>query len=920
MKGLFYIASFLFISIIGKTQQKTVTGNVSDSIARQNLSKAVVMLLREKDSTLVSFARTTEKGAFEIKNIGPGNYLIRVYYPGYAFFSDKIALSETAPSLNFGNIFLYSKAHILEEVIVRQHGTAIRFKNDTTEFIADSFKVREGATVEDLLKKMPGFSIDRNGVITAQGQVIRTVLVDGDEFFGNDPTMVTRNLNGRDVEKVQLYDRSSNASRLTGIDDGIKNKTINVVLKNDAKNGYFGKAEIGSDLNQYYQGKLTGNRFTSNTKKGAYVAADRSGKNEMTNAENQDFGNSILTFDGSNVRVSTILDEFSNSQSEGIPENKTGAAMLNSKYGSLPNKSNTVNNYTFQQQILTGEKDRNSQYLLPDTSYFNTQKTLFKINRSRHQFNSGNEVVLDSFNTLNLNFKMEVSETTENGTQDGDFKDTKGNLLNDFQRAANSYTKNTRLKGESYWRRTFRKKGRQFSANISLEKNISSSTGFIYNKTNLYSTPSTFTSQIVDQKKDNHFDAGGIQGLISYQEPLSKKMSLNLSYILTYSSSDQNLQSFENRNQKYDSLNIANSSNFNFSSFNNKFGTLLNYTLPKGSLRLGLNLQDISIREANKYNDSSLQKSYFNFIPSLNYRTKINKNGTFSFGYQTTFQQPSFNQLQPIANNNDPLNIILGNPDLKPSFTHSFTTTIGDNKQSNNRSISLTGTFSFIENGFGTSNSIDTFGRRIIAPVNVSGNMSYGLTLSYYKPVPKFGITIDFAPRFRYFRINNIVNNVSNSVESERFGIGLQINKKINNQIDGYVWYVPEYNYSMSSINPEQKLSYFTHFIKVNANFDLTKNWYLTTNITTDIRPSYSSVFKGSTVTIWDISLEKKISSKKDIWAIVSVNDLLNDRKGIDRNFGTNFLTETTFNTIQRYLFFSLRWRFSKNRKINKYD
>ena len=199
------------------------------------MQNAVVYLRSTKDSSLVKYTRANQKGNFTLTGVGTGKYIMVVSYPNYVDWIDTVQVTAET-SLNI-NVFLTTKAHLLQEVIVKQTISPIRIKGDTTEYLADSFHVKAGATVEDLLKIMPGISVNSKGEITTQGQKVQKVLVDGDEFFGDDPTMATQNLNAKDVAKVQVFDRKSDQSTLTGIDDGTKQKTVNLILKEDAKKG-----------------------------------------------------------------------------------------------------------------------------------------------------------------------------------------------------------------------------------------------------------------------------------------------------------------------------------------------------------------------------------------------------------------------------------------------------------------------------------------------------------------------------------------------------------------------------------------------------------------------------------------------------------------------------------------------------------
>jgi len=920
MRTVVLILAFI-VTVVGATAQSySISGRVYDSLGQQTLSNASVVLLDHKDSSLLRFTRANTNGDFIFNGLSMGKYVLQIYYPGYAIFSESYILNSETGSIQLGLINIYSKVHILSEVIVKQRTTSVRFKNDTTEFIADSFIVRDGANVEELLKKLPGLSVDRKGVISSMGQVVRKVLVDGEEFFGNDPTMATRNLIARDIAKVQLYDGESDRSKLTGIDDGVKQKTVNLVLKDDSKRGYFGKLESGSDFDKYYQSKVTANKFSPDSKKGFYLSGDRTGKNDMNFAEGQDYGNSIASFDGSNIRINTLIDDFSSSSSEGIPENRSGALMFNQKYGAGDSKNRTVNNINYNQQTLISERLRRSQYLLPEGTIFNPQSSLAKVDRQRVTFSSNNELLLNKRNSINIILKTEISSLKEFAQQNGVFSDSSGKEFSNYNRFVNSDTRNSRIKSELFWRRSFQKSGRLLSVSGGGEWYNGRVNGFLFNQTNNRLSNGLDSSSTTDQKKDNSANAIGLQGILSFQEPINKAISLQLSYFVLYSRNDQRIISYNKKNTSYDEINLDNSSDFIFTTIQNRWGVTMNHTLKKGSIRYGINIQSLNLQQQNIPKDSLFTRHFFNLLPNVNYRLRLDKSSSLSLTYTGNLQQPNFSQLQPFNNNNDPLNIFRGNPELKPAFTHSFSSNLSRSNSVLNSSISVITNVSITNNAFGLNHLIDSFGGRIITPINVNGNAIYGLTISYFRPFQSNRLKIDFGPRYRHVITRNSINGLPNTTTIDRVGLGLKVDKKISKQIDTYLWYVPEYNSSKSTINRFNDVKYITHFIESNTHFELPKGWYFSNIVTTDIRPSISSVFSNTSVFLWDISIEKKLSRVSDLWAIFQVNDLLNSRKGVDRNIGTNFYSESTYQTIQRYFFVSIRWRFSKNRTINRND
>src|SRR6478609_6961813 len=244
-KLLLALLATLFSSLLF-AQSFNISGKIADTSEHVALGNAVVSILRPKDSVLITFTRTKPGGEFVLKQVPAGSYLLMVTYPKFADYVELLKLDSA--NIDLGKINIIRKSELLKEVVVTQKLGAIRMKGDTLAFMADSFKVKEGANVEELLKKLPGIQVNKNGEITAQGEKVQKVLVDGEEFFSDDPAVVTQNLRADAIDKVQVFDKKSDQAAFTGIDDGEKQKTINLQLKEDRKKGYFGKAKLAGGL------------------------------------------------------------------------------------------------------------------------------------------------------------------------------------------------------------------------------------------------------------------------------------------------------------------------------------------------------------------------------------------------------------------------------------------------------------------------------------------------------------------------------------------------------------------------------------------------------------------------------------------------------------------------------------------------
>ena len=257
----FTLFSLLFCTIAFTQKNGTIKGLAFDTIARQPVSNATITLMQKKDSLLISFTMTDKTGRFELTGIQNGEYRLLITHVGYHNSSQVFKIDDEHKTIDLGNVVMNDVINVLSEVIVTNEAPPVTLVGDTIQYNANSFKTQPNANVEDLLKKLPGVKVEKDGTVKAQGEKVQKVLVDGKEFFGNDAKIATKNLPADAVDKVQVYDKLSDQAQLTGFDDGNSEKTINLKLKKDKKKGMFGKINAGGGMDERYQGRFNVNSF-----------------------------------------------------------------------------------------------------------------------------------------------------------------------------------------------------------------------------------------------------------------------------------------------------------------------------------------------------------------------------------------------------------------------------------------------------------------------------------------------------------------------------------------------------------------------------------------------------------------------------------------------------------------------------------
>src|SRR6266487_1829239 len=532
------IACYCFSS----AQTASVKGVIFDTINKQNLVNSSVSLLRQKDSILYKFIRSDLKGGFELKNLLPGNYLLFITYPTYENYVYHFQLNDTS-HVDIGTAMMTLRANILKEVIVRQQMSTIKIIGDTTEFNADSFKTREGASVEEMLKKLPGIQVDKGGSITAMGEKVNKVFVDGEEFFGDDPTIATKNLQANAVDKVQVFDKKSDQATFTGIDDGERSKTINLKLKENKKKGYFGKLDLGAGLNDKWNNSAMINSFRNKIKLSAYGAMsstdvtglDLQETNKYSLSNDPEFNNNFggFAFLGNNN------SEFNNALSygEGLPKNWAGGLNYSNKFND--DKQSINGSYSYNKFNSAGYGSTLSQSILPDTVFVNSEASKTFSSRQRHSFNSSYELQIDSSTSIKIYATGYKGISNSISGFNSESRNEIGNLVNNSARNTSSNGDDQSLQSSLLLRKKFKKSGRTISFYFEQNYNENKTDGFLYSLNSFYDKSGSISlKDTTDQKRINESLATALNGKIIYTEPLSKNLYVELSYAFYSSRSD----------------------------------------------------------------------------------------------------------------------------------------------------------------------------------------------------------------------------------------------------------------------------------------------------------------------------------------------------------------------------------------------
>lgn len=918
-------ATLLFFSVSVFSQTIVVSGTLTDGSEKKPVKNAVVALLIPKDSVLYKFTRTDINGNFSLPNVKPGSFILMTTHPFYADYLDNIAIKD--PETKLGAIALINKSKLLQEVIIKT-GTAIKIKGDTTIYTADSFKVSANANVEELLKKLPGIQVDKNGEIKAMGEKVEKVLVDGEEFFGDDPGMAVKNLRADAVKEVQVFDKKSDQAEFTGIDDGNTKKTINLKLKDDKKKGYFGKVEAAGgpvkDIDPRYNTNLMASSFKGKRKLTAFVLNGNTGQDGLSWQDNEKYGGENenysmeLSDDGGmmfSYRGGSNDDEPYVNTENGFIKNTNAGLQYNNKW----NDKQTFNlSPKYNSQIYTNANTSFIQTQIRDSVLNENATTQTNVNRNNFKTNASYDVKLDSNNTIKFtakaNFYHTESDELRNSTTTGKY----GTLKNATNRLLQTNSDKESYSGNILFKHKFKKLRRTISLNTNWSLLNNTGNNYLKSSNQSYLNGNADALQNLNQLKQADKTTENISASIIYTEPLSKKYSLELSYQLTQNRGNNNelTYSYSNLTGKYDVAVDSLSNQFNQLITVNRPAAKISYNSKKIKYNFGSGFGFTHFNLLDKSFNKDYLRNYTNFFPSASFNYSYKSNHNLSFNYNGSTTQPTLNQLQPLRNNDNFYSQYVGNPNLKPSFTNSFRLSHNGYNFLKERSTYISVNVRTVSNAISNSSITDlNTGKTTNKPVNADGNLSANLYGGMWFKVKKINIQVGVNPNVGFNQYANLINNIKSFSKTLNSGVSLYLSKSKDKKYD--ISLNNEFNFNRNTTSQNSTVKKFnTDNISLDATVYYKKNWSLSTNYNFFIRQKTADFQNNLTNQLWNAKLQRTFK-KDEFTAYIMVRDILNQNIGIERNFYDNTLSEQRNDRLKRYGMIGFAWNF-KNKTAAK--
>lgn len=925
MRKLILLTWILALTNVATAQKLTVSGALTDTSSKKQLQNASILLIKKKDSSLVTFSRTNAAGEFRLK-AEAGKYMLMATYPGFGDYADSINLVDEPVDL--GSIFLTPKSKLLEEIIVRRSIPAIRMKGDTVVYKADSFRVQPGASVEDLLKKLPGIVVDKNGNITAQGEKVKKIMVDGEEFFSDDPTIATKNLQAAMVDELEVFEKKSDKAEFTGIDDGQRTKTINLKIKEDKKNGYFGKLELGSDMNNYWSNSAMINYFKGKKKfavNGIMASDGRTGLNfnEMMNYGGMGNMDMEMTEGGGmSINIESSGDDVDfggRFEGEGLPRSWSTGMHYSNKWDR--DRQGINSNYRYKKLTNDARVTSRSQNILPDTTFFNNERSNTYTTKQSNNIDATYNAKLDSTSSLKVfvggvygkgnNFLDLASETLI----------PSGDTVNKGRRQITGENSNEGFNSTITYRKKFKKPGNSFTASFRQSYTNRESDGYL-RANNAYFDSKGFVvrQDTIDQEKLSESRNESYTGSATYTRSLTKRTYLGFDYSLGTTSQYSLRRTLEQSmpgSGKYDKEIAAFTNEFDFRSWKNQGGMTYTYSKPKKiTLSVGGSVSYTNFNQQDLRRDTVLRYDFVNFFPQANLNLNMKKNTNLYMRYSGRTDQPSISDLQPVADNSNPFNVKIGNPDLGLAVNHELNLWLNKYDMLSESGFFLNYSANLTQNAFSQRSFTDSIGRTVTQAVNVNGNFNNQLYLNYnLKPKNLKNIDLSLGPNANYAQYVNFVNGLENKTRSGSLGFEFRVNYRLEKKMDLSISTNPSYNFSQTSIRTDIPTNYWLQSYGFNYAFYLTKKWEVGGEVTANLRQKTAAFPTNNNAVLWNSWLDRKLGKNDPFKIRIYAFDILNQNIGFRRTITSNFINERTYNTFNRYLMLSFIWNFSKNGK-----
>jgi hypothetical protein len=899
--------------------ERKFTGQVIDGAAKTPMIGANVLIKTVTDSLLRGTV-TGADGRFEIARPFIPEVKLEITFLGYKTITKIHSMREP---VELGELILLEDTKVLGEVLVKGVSVVGEQKGDTTSFNANAFKTQTNAQAEDLIRKMPGITM-QGGQIQAQGEQVQKILVDGREFFGSDPNIALRNLPADAIDRVEVLDQRSDQSRLTGFDDGSYTKTINIILRSDRKNGSFGRTYAGYGNDDRYAAggsvnffkgdqrisvlglfnNINQQNFSSQDLAGltanASAGAGRGGM--MGGMGGGGFGGGQWGGGGNN--------NFLVGNSGGIVTTNAMGLNYSDKWGK---KVNVTGSYFFNNTANSLRQITNRETVVnANLRQFYEENLINTVKNSNHRANARIEADINEKNSIVLTPSLSFQDNSTFSDRDALTRNSLGDSLSALRSISNATTKAVNLSNNLTYRYKFDKKGRTLSTEVFTAWSNRDQ------DSDLLAASREFRRNLLDTATQETYSLNegfNYRVNLTFTEQLSKNAIGTFGYQVGNNATAADQKTFQIDEERKALLDTALSNEFDNKFITQRLRSGYAYNKEAWSVNVNMDYQNARLdNEAFFPVPGTFNRSFNNFLPSANLNYRNRKTGfSWRVRYRTSTNEPSVSELQNVVNNQNPLNLRVGNPDLGQSYNHNIFANISKINLEKSRTLFLFVTHSVTSDFIGNSTFLTTkdtlinneillrSGGQLSRPINLDGNIRSSFFLTYGAPLKKLKTQFNINTRVSFNRTPGLINGVSNLNDNTTLSQGLTFNSNISQNVDFSISTTGSYNIVNSSLQQNLDNNFYQQESTMRLYFS-SKNgkFFMGNNVAHSL---YSGLSEGFNQNFWLWNMEGGFrfakNNKAEIKAVLF--DVLNQNNSISRTISDVAVTDVYTNVLTRY-------------------
>ena len=926
----------MLVAIASLAQERLISGKITDRDTKDPVEQVTIQLLKT-DSTYVSGAISNERGLFHVNAPANGKYLLKITSVGYKPTVKRIQISEDK-NLAMGNVVIGADAIMLKGAVVTAMAQKVSLKEDTFVYNSAAYRTPEGSVVEELVKRLPGAEVSDDGTIKINGKEVKKILVDGKEFMTGDTKTALKNLPTSIIDKIKAYDEKSDLSKVTGIDDGEEQTVLDFGVKKGMNKGMISNIDLGVGNKNRYNMRGMGGYFAGNNRFMLFANANNTSDRGFGGGPGRGFwgganGLNASKMIGANYNYE-LKDKFKFNTS--LRWNHSDGDVWSSRSSeNFMGTSNSFSNSLSQSYSRSNSWNGNIRLeWMPDSM----TNILFRpsISWSSSDGLSGSQSASYNKDPYTITTKDPLSEE---GVEELEKAEA---MVNSQLTNGITYSDNNNVRGMLQVNRKLGNKGRNITLRVDARYTDKDSKSISLNNAKLYlvqtaeGKDSTYQTNRYNLTPSKNYSYAG---QLTYSEPLWKATFLQFSYKFTYSYSksdrstydfskyamsgdyeyrgwDSYLNPFAGQLNDYKDDELSRFSEYR--NYNHDIQVMMRFIRQKYNLNFGVMVQPQQSKYIQDYQGVHVDtvRNVVNVCPTLDFRYRFSKMSNLRINYRGTTSQPSISQLLDITDNSDPLNISMGNPGLKPSFTQNFRLFYNNFVQNHNKGIMTFINFSTTNNSISNKVTYDeTTGGRITRPENINGNWNAMGAFMFNCSIDSAGVwnintdtNLGYNNYVSYLSLDKQSDSQKNTTRSttwrERLSFSYR-NDWAEFSLDGTL----TYNKAKNKLQPNSNLE--TWQFSYGPSMTLTAPWgtSLNSSLSINSRRGYNDSSMNTDEFVWNAQLSQSFLKGKPLTIMLQFYDLLRQQSTFSRAISATSRTDTEYNAINSYAMLHVIYR-----------